>query len=119
MTLLRDVSEERLALFVREALPYREIVVAISRADERRLARHIDSLNRDMTDDQLNPLFDVDLGIALAGCALTGLAEGEASDGVWADIDGRCQPLPRRVRSPWRRRARYAWRAARQTWRAT
>lgn len=111
--------EDRLALFIREATPVRELVVSISRADERRLARHIEVLNRETPEDPLDPESDVDLGITLMGCALGGLEAAEAEDGVWADIDGRAQPLPRRVRAPRRARLRYAMRAARQVWRAT
>jgi hypothetical protein len=110
--------EDRIALFVAEALPYRELTVAVSRADVRRLARVIEQLNRETPDDPLDSGDDGDLAVTLVGCALTGMAEVEAGAGVWADIDGSCGPLPRRVRAPWRSRLRYAWQAALRTWRA-
>jgi hypothetical protein len=113
-----SIIGERFAALVHNALPYRELVVSISRADERRLARHIESVNRDMPDEPLGR-DDIDLAIALMGCALTGLAEGEAEDGVWVDPSGRHFDLPRPVRAPWRHRVKFAWRAGRQTWRAT
>lgn len=114
-----SVIDERFMTFLTEALPYRELVVSISRADERRLARHIESLNEHMPDTPLGPHDDVDLSIALMGCALTGLAAGEDEDGVWADCGGHTWDLPRPKRSPWRLRLKFAWRSAAQTWRAT
>lgn len=115
------VVDERLMSFLIDALPYRELVVSISRADERRLARHIESLNRDEAEPLLamDPEDDIDLAVALMGCALSGMAAGEDEDGVWADSRGQAWDLPRPNRAPWRMRARFAWRAARRTWRAT
>lgn len=111
--------EERLALFATEAVPSRELVVSVSRADVRRLARHIDTINRETPDEPMDPGDDGDLAVALMGCALTGMAAAEDEDGVWADIDGRHKPLPRHVRAPWWLRAKFAVRAARRVWRAT
>lgn len=115
------VVDDRLTAFLIDALPYRELVVSISRADERRLARHIESLNHQEAEPLLamDPANDIDLGIALMGCALSGMAAGEDHDGVWAGTDGRHFDLPRPNRAPWPMRAKFAWRAARRTWRAT
>ncbi|MCA1571687.1 MAG: hypothetical protein LC798_15515 [Chloroflexi bacterium] len=62
---------------------------------------------------------DSDLAIVFAGAALRGLGDGEDDDGVWSDTDGRLYYLPRRVRSPWHLRMKFAWRAAKTTWKAT
>lgn len=111
--------DERLMALMADALPYRELAVSISRADERRLARHIVSINHACPDDPLSPHDDCDLALALMGCALTGLSDGEEEDGVWSDVDGRCFDLPRRVRAPWTLRLRFAVRAAVRVWRAS
>lgn len=114
-----SVVDERLMSFLIDALPYRELVVSISRADERRLARLIAALNDDEPEAPLSPFDSVDLAVAFTMCALDGLSADEERAGVWAHRDGFTYDLPRPVRMPWRIRLRYAWRAARRTWRAT
>ncbi len=118
-TTLREASDDRLREFVAVALPCRELVVGVSRADIRRLERSIRQINAASPDDPMNPACDIDLGIALMGAALRGLDANDADDGVWSGMDGCSRPLPPPNRSPWHKRAVFAWRAARTTWRAT
>jgi len=119
MTALHEVSDDRLREFVEVALPCRELIVAISRADIRRLERSIQQINAATPDDQMDPACDIDLGITLMGAALRGLDANDADDGVWSGMDGHARSLPRTNRSPWRKRLRYATRAAMTSWRAT
>lgn len=97
------------------AVHSRPITVRIDRAHERRLranlARYDEGLIGESEDQALE--------IALLATSDRGLHEGESDAGVWTDVAGRECPLPRRVRSPWRSRLRFAWRAARTSWRAT
>lgn len=117
---LADVSPERLRMFLINALPYRELVVSISPADERRLRRNIAAYNRETTDgDHLDAECPTDLAVVFTGCALRGLEAADDDDGVWSDLDGHAYDLPRPHRSPLRLRVRFAWRAARQTWRSS
>ncbi len=119
-TVLHGVSDDRLREFVEHAVPYRELVVAVSRADIRRLERSIQQVNKaSRPEDQMDPACDTDLGIALTGAALRGLDANDSDVGAWSDMAGYEWPLPRPNRSPWRKRAKYAWRAARTSWRAT
>lgn len=119
-TTLDHIDEDRLRVLVSESLPYRELAVSISRADEKRLRRAIVAYNRDSGDgDFMDPTSDVDLAIVFAGAALRGMDANDADEGVWTDIDGVCRILPRSNRSPLRKRIRYAVRAGWNTWRAT
>lgn len=113
------LTEDRLRVFMEEALPYRELAVSISRADEKRLRRQIVAYNRDGGDEPMDPSDDADLAIMFAGCALRGMDANDADEGVWTDIDGVSRVLPRPNRSVWRKRVKYAWRAAMLTWRAS
>lgn len=119
MSALANVSDERLRMFIEHALPYRTLEVQISRADERRLARSIAAVNRDIPEDPMDPKADTDLATALSGAATRGLDAYDEDDGVWTDLDGVARALPRPNRSPWRKRVKYAWQAARRTWRAS
>lgn len=119
MTSIDNVSDERLRMFIECALPYRTLEVQISRGDERRLARHIAAVNRDLPEDPMDPTNDSDLATAFAGAALRGMDANDEDDGVWTDLDGIARALPRPTRAPWRKRLRYSWQAARQTWRAS
>lgn len=119
MSAIENVSDERLRMFLEHALPYRGLEVQVSRADERRLRRSIAAINRDMPHDPLDPTSDTDLATALTGAALRGLDMADEDDGVWSDLDGVCRALPRPNRSPWRKRVKYSWQAARRTWAAT
>ncbi len=118
-SVLHAASDDDLLAFVRHALPCRELVVAVSRADVRRLERSIRQINKDSPGAPMDPADDIDLGIVLMGAALRGLDANDADHGAWSGIDGYEWPLPRPNRSPWRRRLRYAWRAARTSWRST
>jgi hypothetical protein len=112
--------EDRLSMLVTDGLPnHRRLELWISLADERRLRASIARFNEQVPDDPLDPTSDEDLAIAFSGCALRGLDAGESDDGVWADLDGTLRALPRRVRSPWWLRLRFAWRSAVRTWRST
>ena len=110
--------DERMALFLAEALPYRLLQVAVSRADERRLDRYIEAVSRELGEEH-GQVTDDDLAIALMAAASRGLDESESEDGVWSDTAGRCAPLPRPVRSPWWRRLKFARQAAVRAWRST
>ena len=112
-------TDEQLRALIDYGLPYRTLEVPVSRADERRLRRAVESFNDQTPDAPMNPRDDSDLAIVFAGAAFRGLCDGESDDGVWAGTDGQCLPLPRRVRSSWRMRLAFAWRAAVTTWRAT
>ncbi len=114
-----NVSDERLLMFVDFQVPHRTLTVPISRADEIRLVRNIEVFNRDVPDDPMNAAHDDDLATALMGCATRGLDAGDDDEGVWSDLDGTVRVLPRPNRAPWRRRLRYAWRAAQTSWRST
>jgi hypothetical protein len=116
---LAGVSDERLRMFVDFQLPHRTLTVAISRADERRLVRNIETFNLDVPDDPLNPNHDDDLAVALMGCALRGLDVDDDDAGVWSDLDGTPHALPRPNRAPLWMRLRFARRAALLTWRAS
>lgn len=102
-----------------EAVYGRPIQVHMSFATERRLRANIARFNEDVPDDPLDPGSDDDLAIVLGACAERGLRAGESDARVWTNAAGRERPLPRTVRSPWRLRLRFAWRAAVTTWRAT
>lgn len=115
---LAGVSDERLAMFVREQLPSRPLTVQISRANERRLRRSLVTVNRDLPDDPI-AFDDEGLGHALMGAADGGLRMAEEEDGVWTDLDGRAYDLPRPVRAPVMMRLKFAWRAASSAWRAS
>ena len=95
----------------------RPITVHLDRAHERRLRA---SLTRGYAQgDEPDGSDTHELEIALLAASDRGLCDGESDAGVWSDVAGRECPLPRRARSPWRRRARYAWQAARTSWRAS
>lgn len=100
-----------------EVIHSRPITVHLDRAHERRLRA---SLGRGYAQgDVPDGSDDHELEIALLAASDRGLRDGETDAGVWTDVAGRECPLPRRVRSPWRRRARFAWQAARTSWRAS
>lgn len=102
-----------------EAIEGRDITVYLSRAHERRLQANIARFNEDVPEDPMDPNEDADLAVALVATSDRGLREGESDAGVWTDPAGREHSLPRRVRSRWDRRLRFAWRSAVTTWRAT
>lgn len=118
-SVLREASDDTLRKLVEVALPCRELVVAVSRADIRRLERSIQQINTDSPGDPMDPSDDIDLAIVLMSAALRGLDANDADHGAWSGMDGTEWPLPRPHRAPWRRRLRYAWRAAVTSWRST
>lgn len=119
MTSKDTAMAARLTMLVDHQIQGRPIAVHLSRAMERRLIRHGESVNRDLPDDPLNLNHDGDLAIILLGCADEGLRAGESEDGVWSALDGRSYDLPRPVRAPWRMRLGIAARAAVTAWRAS
>lgn len=119
-SILNGVSDDVLARFIRDGVPYRTLQVHVSRADERRLRRVVAALNAAIgPDDQLDPACDGDLAVVFAGCANRGLQAGEDEDGVWTDVSGHNFPLPRRARAPRWMRLRFTVRAAVTTWRSS
>lgn len=99
-------------------LPARALTVPLDRATERRLGRHMRSLNEDGVDEPMDPHDDEDVAVALLAVAARGLDLGEADDGVWSRPDGFTRPLPRARRAPLHLRIRVACRAASREWRA-
>ncbi len=114
-----SVLEDRLGLYLLDAMPHRVLSVAISHADERRLRRYIEAINREIGGAPIDPDDEFELGRTLVEAAALGLEEAESEDGVWSDLTGRCLPLPRPSRASWRHRLAFAWRAACMTWRAS
>jgi hypothetical protein len=93
------------------------LLVSIDRAMERRLRWSLTRYysqggTRDYDDDG-------ELEVALLAVADRGLRAGETDAGVWSRLDGRCSPLPRNKRAPFRNRLGYAWQSAVSTYRAT
>ncbi len=108
-----------MAMYLLDAMPSRILSVAISLADERRLRRYMEAINREVGGHPIDPDDEFELGRTLVEAAALGLEEAEADDGVWSDLSGFCFDLPRRSRASWRHRFAFAWRAACTTWRAS
>lgn len=119
MSVSNDLAA-RIELFAHCQMPYRNLVVQISRAEERRLEAFGRALNDGALDDELLALsHDSDFGACFVMAALRGLGEDETDRDKWADIDGQEYDLPRPVRAPWWMRAGNARRAAVRAWRAS
>lgn len=113
-----SVTDQQLVDFFEHQIQSRRIMVNMSRAMERRLRRSLAAVNRETPDDPFDSS-DGSLAIAIIAACDRGLQDAETDDGVWAGIDGTERPLPRRVRAPIIRRAKFSWRAARNMWRST